>query len=245
MKVFLSADWRNLVNLTYRVPPEILEAYVPPGLELDLMDGHAHVSLVAFDFLNTRVKGFKVPFHTDFPEINLRFYVRHAGRLGVCFLQEFVPKHCIALIANKVYNEPYVAFPMESKTEVREDGRLQLQHRLWKGSSELNLNLTIGPETHIPDASSMEHYFKEHDWGFGKDKKGETLAYFVEHPVWETKEIESIDLQLDFGSIYGKHWEFLNDQKPAYSLFASGSAIKVYSAVKLSEFEDGLPQPKT
>ena len=85
MKVFLSAEWHNLINLTYRVPAEKLEPLLPKGVELDLYEGHAHLSLVAFDFINTRVKGMKIPFHVDFPEINLRYYVRagrHRGGIG-------------------------------------------------------------------------------------------------------------------------------------------------------------------
>ena len=54
MKVFLSAEWHNLINLTYRVPAEKLEPLLPKGVELDLYEGHAHLSLVAFDFINTR-----------------------------------------------------------------------------------------------------------------------------------------------------------------------------------------------
>ena len=50
--VFLSAEWRDLVNLTYRVPKEKLEPYLPEGVELDLWEGEAHLSLVAFDFVN-------------------------------------------------------------------------------------------------------------------------------------------------------------------------------------------------
>ena len=36
----------------------------------------AYVSLVGFRFLNTRVLGVSIPFHRDFDEVNLRFYVR-------------------------------------------------------------------------------------------------------------------------------------------------------------------------
>jgi uncharacterized protein YqjF (DUF2071 family) len=92
MKVFLSAEWRNLVNLTYGVPPDLLAPHVPPGLELDIFQGMAHVSFVAFDFLDTRVKGIHVPDHVNFPEVNLRFYVNYKGRRGVVFIREYVPK---------------------------------------------------------------------------------------------------------------------------------------------------------
>ncbi|KPV43387.1 hypothetical protein SE17_44325, partial [Kouleothrix aurantiaca] len=58
---FLSARWSNLFLLTYAVPPELLEHRLAPGLTLDTRDGQAFVSLVAFDFLDTRVLGVPWP----------------------------------------------------------------------------------------------------------------------------------------------------------------------------------------
>ena len=89
MKPFLTAEWKHLLNVTYRVPPELLIDKVPPGVELDIQDGTAFASVVAFDFLNTRVRGLTIPFHVNFPEINLRFYIKHQGKRGVMFWKEF------------------------------------------------------------------------------------------------------------------------------------------------------------
>jgi len=119
MRAFLTAEWKNLILLTYAVEPSILEAYLPKGLELDILKGKAYVSFVAFEFLNTRVKGIPIPFHINFPEVNLRFYVKEKGgeqRRGVVFIKEIVPKTMIALVANKVYNEPYVAAALKGKS---------------------------------------------------------------------------------------------------------------------------------
>src|SRR3954463_14131782 len=101
--VFLSAEWRSLAMLNYRAPPALLEPYVPPGTELDLFDGAAYVSVVGFLFRNTKLLGMKVPWHRNFEEVNLRFYVRREVRgevrRGVTFLRELVPKRAISLVA--------------------------------------------------------------------------------------------------------------------------------------------------
>lgn len=237
MKVFLSAKWRHLVNLTYRIPPEKLLPHLPKGVELDVIDGHAFVSLVAFDFLNTKVRGVTVPFHTNFPEVNLRYYVKHHGRRGVVFIKEYVPKHCIAFIANRFYNEPYVSFPMESDQEELEDGRHKSTYRIWKAKNKYRLDVTAGAVKSIPADDTMEHYFKEHDIGFGTEKKGDTLYYLVQHPVWETREIEKLEMDYDFEALYGPEWAFLNDTEPSWKVFCEGSAIKVFSAARLTEEE--------
>src|SRR5213075_3299402 len=70
---------------------DLLERRLPPGLELDTRDGRAFASLVAFDFLDTRVLGVPWPGYRDFTELNLRFYVHRGLERGVVFVREFVP----------------------------------------------------------------------------------------------------------------------------------------------------------
>jgi hypothetical protein len=64
----LTAPWNNVFLATYAVPPPLLEPRLPPGLTLDGRDGHAFVSLVAFEFLDTRVLGVPWPGHRNFTE---------------------------------------------------------------------------------------------------------------------------------------------------------------------------------
>src|SRR3954466_2077062 len=103
---FLTAEWRNLCLFTYALEPARLEPYLPPGCTLDTKDGRAFVSLVGFEFARTRVLGVSWPGYRAFPEINLRFYVRHGDTRGVSFIGEIVPKRFIAWLARSLYNEP-------------------------------------------------------------------------------------------------------------------------------------------
>ena len=95
----------------YAVDRSLLADRVPAGTELDLQDGKCFVSLVGFMFRDTRVLGLPVPFHVNFEEVNLRFYVkRETGgdiRRAVCFVKEIVPRFAIATVARVVYGEPY------------------------------------------------------------------------------------------------------------------------------------------
>src|SRR5262245_20887686 len=109
---FLTADWRYLVMINYEVDPEILHPYIPGGTELDQWQGRTFVSVVGFLFLRTRVLGLTIPFHHNFEEVNLRFYVRRRAiegwRRGVVFIREIVPRWAIAAVAREFYNENYV-----------------------------------------------------------------------------------------------------------------------------------------
>ena len=77
---FLTARWSNLFLATYAVPEGLLRSRLPPGLELDRRDGQCFASLVAFDFLDTRVLGVPWPGFRHFPEVNLAVYVNFRGR---------------------------------------------------------------------------------------------------------------------------------------------------------------------
>ena len=226
---FLTARWSHLVNVTWRVPPELLLPHVPDGVELDVQDGEAFVSLVAFDFLDTRVGGIPWPGYRNFPELNLRFYVKHAGERGVVFLKEYVPRRLVAWMANGLYNEPYYYAPMRS--EVVEDGE----------SVRYTLGINVGGREHTVTAvgakpavresqDSLAHYFKEHTWGFGRQHSGRTQRYEVQHAEWDTWPVTSLELDVDFVALYGPQWAILQDRSPYLTLFAVGSGVAVYPA---------------
>jgi uncharacterized protein len=232
MGVFLSAEWRNLINLTYRVPAEVLQPHLPKGVELDLYEGQAHLSLVAFDFANTKVKGIKIPFHVNFPEINLRFYVRSGEHRGVVFIKELVPRFWIAWVAKQLYNEPYQAIPMRSEHRALGE-KLECFHEIQIGGRSHSIKILAGKNEGVPPKDSAAHFFKEHDLGYGITRKGVTLTYEVEHPLWETRPIENLELNFDFAKVYGAKWGFLNEMQPTFPLFAVGSAIKVFQPKEL------------
>src|SRR5262245_15953929 len=104
---FLSAEWRKLIMANYEIDPGILKKYIPAGVELDAWQNKHYMSLVGFMFLNTKMLGVKIPFHINFPEVNLRFYVKYKSgdewKRGVVFINEFVPKAAITFVANKLF----------------------------------------------------------------------------------------------------------------------------------------------
>jgi len=238
MRPFLTAEWRNLILLTYAVDPQLLVPYIPKGLELDIYKGKAFVSFVAFEFLNTKVKGIPIPFHINFPEVNLRFYVRHKSkdgeeRRGVVFIKELVPKYMIALVANKIYNEPYVAVPMKGKSTASGD-QIIIDYEMNIGGQKHSWEFIAKNKPFFPSDNSTEHFFKEHEWGFGTNHSGETMHYQVEHPKWKIYPLEErFKLKVDFGVIYGDQWSFLNLQIPYNIMVAEGSDIKVFPGAVL------------
>jgi uncharacterized protein len=242
---FLTARWLDLALVTYRIPAKLLEATLagPPevpgaiSLEPDRLPGDpedvAYASLVAFRFLSTRVKGVAVPLHTDFPEVNLRVYVRtHEAtpRRGVVFIREFVPRRAIAMVANVLYHEHYRAVPMQIEAADLDETRRRVECNIELGGRTHRLALVGRLPPVTPAFDSVEHFFKEHTWGFGRTPKGRTLVYRVDHPVWQVypTAVEDLELDVDFGALYGSPWDLLDGLAPFHVAYAAGSEIAVH-----------------
>jgi uncharacterized protein YqjF (DUF2071 family) len=225
---FLTAKWSHLALLNYPVPTEALTEHLPPGCVPDTsLDGRAYVSLVAFDFLDTRVLGVSWPGFRNFPEINLRAYVRGpGGERGVVFVRELVPQRFVAAMARWTYNEPYLAVPMRS--EVREEeGELRVRHRAWVAGMEQTIDVRGEPVCCEVARDGTEAWFKEHRWGFNRSRSGRLIRYEVVHPTWRCFKVKRWELKWDFAKVYGEKWRFLNSDEPATVVLAEGSGVEV------------------
>src|SRR6267142_1627893 len=76
-------SWQDLLLAHWPVPIGALKALLPKPFEPDTHDGVAWVSVVAFRMANVRLRGIPQACGLDFPELNVRTYVRHAERSGV------------------------------------------------------------------------------------------------------------------------------------------------------------------
>ena len=233
---FLKAEWKNLALFNYEVDAEILEKYLPSGTEIDLWNNKCYVSLVGFMFKNTKVLGFKVPFHVDFEEVNLRFYVKRfengEWKRGVVFIKEIVPKKAITFIANTLYQENYETQKM--RHEIIENENTNTFIYQWIKDEKWN---TIQLETEkIPKAitiNSEAEFITEHYFGYTKIDPEITFEYEVQHPRWEQFEVLNYNVAIDFRKTYGRDFEFLQNTNPTSVFLAKGSDIKVKNKRKL------------
>jgi uncharacterized protein YqjF (DUF2071 family) len=238
---FLRAEWRHLVMLNYEIAPEVLAPRVPAGATLDLWRGRALVSMVGFRFLRTRVLGLPVPFHRDFDEVNLRFYVRHQAadgelRRGVTFVRELVPRAAIALVARLAYNEPYAAVPMRSRVPAAvdgpHDGRLEYAWRTAAGWQHLAARVRGAPA--LPDPDAEESFVAEHYWGYTRQRDGGTVEYRVAHPRWRVWRAEAPELEVDAVGLYGAAFAEALAAPPTSAFVAEGSPVLVYRPRRLA-----------
>jgi uncharacterized protein YqjF (DUF2071 family) len=233
---FLKAQWKNLLMLNYEVDPEVLKPYIPAGTVLDLWQGKALVSMVGFMFLDTSVLGIKWPWHVNFEEVNLRFYVRHFDgnewKRGAVFVSEIVPKSIIAFIANNLYKEHYSAMPMRHSIIPDNESTEYLYE--WKLNGKWNkLGATVSNSLQPIQPSSPEEFIFEHYWGYNSLSTNKTMEYSVEHISWQTREVKDFVFDADVETLYGKHFVPFLSVKPYSAFFADGSEISVRMGKKI------------
>jgi len=236
-RVFLTAEWRYLAMLNYEVDAGLLLPLVPAGTELDRWGGRVFVSLVGFRFLNTRVFGLAIPFHSTFDEVNLRFYVRRREgdevRRGVVFIREIVPHRAIAFVARSVYNENYVALPMAHEITVLDRSRLAVAYRWKTEGSWSRMRVQAEGEPELPRQGSHGQFITEHYWGYVAQAGGGCMEYRVTHPSWRAWRVGEPEFSGEVEALYGKEFAMVLRGRPTSAFLAEGSAVTVMRGVRL------------
>lgn len=220
--------------LNYEIDPAVLRPLVPDGVELDTWDGRHLVSAVGFRFLDTRLLGVPVPFHRNFDEINLRFYVRRRDddgwRRGVVFVKEIVPRPALATVARVVYGERYVARPMRHRIELAPDGATPdgVVEYSWRDAGtwhHVRAATVGGPQPLV--AGSQEEFVTEHYWGYAAQRGGGSVEYRVEHPSWHVWQARDPVLECAVEQVYGPSFVESLAARPVSAFIADGSAVVV------------------
>ena len=234
---FLTAEWRKLVLANYEISPDLLKPYIPPHTELDLWNGTCYVSLVGFMFVNTKVLGLSIPYHKNFEEVNLRFYVRHKyqgeWRRGVVFIKEIVPRAAITFVANTIYKEHYETMKMNHQWLEHKDHRHVRYEWVKNGRlNYINVNASLKPQPIAQDSET--EFITEHYWGYTKNGDNASLEYEVTHPRWSAYDILQYQIDVDFERVYGDTFADLTNQIPRSVMLAEGSEITVENKRKIS-----------
>lgn len=222
----------------YVVPPDVLKPFVPAGTQLDFWEGKCYISLVGFMFMNTKLKGLCIPFHSRFEEVNLRFYVNTnmpEPKRGVVFVKEIVTKPAVSLIANSLYHENYVTMKMENFC-YESESELHVEYN-WKDECWNCMAVKTDPIPKEITPGSIEEFITEHYYGYTKRNEHNTYEYRVDHPRWKIYPVHDHLLDVQFGKIYGSRFAFLNNAAPNSVLLAEGSEVTVAHKEVLTQKE--------
>jgi uncharacterized protein YqjF (DUF2071 family) len=101
-------EWHDTIFCHWKIPVKPLLEMLPPGLELDTLNGEAWITLVLFTVKKLRPKYIPafIPV-SNFDEVNLRTYVLHDNVPGIYFFSVEAQKAFSVLLAKMVTGIPY------------------------------------------------------------------------------------------------------------------------------------------
>jgi uncharacterized protein YqjF (DUF2071 family) len=230
MSIFLKANWENIIMVNYEIDTKVLLPFLPNGVELDLYQGKAYISLVGFMFKKTKLFNISIPKLGTFEEINLRFYVirkeENQIKRGVVFINETIPYKIVAWMANVLYKEHYTVVP--TKHTITKAEKSQKVTFEWMVNKKWN---SIYVEHEIPTLqmhqSSLEKFIYEHYYGYTKINDNKTEEYRLRHPSWKIHNVNDYQISCDFEAMYGEAFSILNHTKPAAVFIAEGSSVAI------------------
>jgi uncharacterized protein YqjF (DUF2071 family)/uncharacterized protein with NAD-binding domain and iron-sulfur cluster len=185
--------WQNLLFTHWPVPASVITPYLPKGLEVDLFEGQAYVSMVAMKMghICFRLIGnltSTIPGESSFPELNLRTYVTCNGRKGVYFLRADAEALIADLGARLLFHMPYGPATM-SLTE--DNGTFTFRsHRTVPPVPDATYALTFTPSgelTPVVDGTRTA-FLRNRDYAFlGVDGQIKSLGLL--HDPWQVQPV--------------------------------------------------------
>ena len=219
--------------LNYVADPALLLSFVPAGTTLDKYEGKTYISLVGFEFNNTRILGQAVPFHQSFEEVNLRFYVRREEKRGVVFIRELVPKYAVAAIARLAFGENYSCVPMSHRIAANQQGSVAVEYSWGAEPRHCVMKAECRGVAYLPGDGSLSQFITEHYWGYALQRGRGCLEYEVQHPRWRVRDACSAVFSGDAVDHYGPKIAEVLSHPPDSAFLAEGSAVTVFAGEKL------------
>ncbi len=201
------ARWDRAVFIHYEADPAILQREVP--FPLELRDGRAFVSLVAFTLLRMRPRRggrlgewlFKPIASHEF--LNVRTYVRHAGEPGIFFLAEWLSNPLSVRLGPRSFGLPY-RFGHLKYQHAHDDGEILGTVTAREGQLEYRAQLPAAGFD-PSEAESLTQFLLERYTAF-TCQRGRRRLFRVWHAPWEQAPIEIEITANDLLASTGNWW---------------------------------------
>jgi hypothetical protein len=180
------ATWERAVFIHYEADPSLLQRQVP--FELDLREGRAFVSLVAFTLLRMRPRLggrlaewlFQPIASHEF--LNVRTYVRHAGEPGIFFLAEWLSNPLSVRLGPRSFGLPY-RFGYLRYAHAPEDG--EMFGTVHANQGRLEYRASISATSFDPSETGSQTEFLLERYTAFTCQGGHRRLFRVWHEPWE------------------------------------------------------------
>jgi len=204
-------EWNRAVFLHWKVDQEQLRKHIPEEIEIDLYNGEAWISLVAFTMERIKPRNLiAVQFISNFEELNIRTYVRKGSISGVYFLSIEAEKWLSSFLARKISTLPYRKSNMERKDCTFKSSNKEYQ-------DEFLIEYEIGDP--LGDKSDLDLWLTER-YAVIQDSNDRIVEFHVHHPEWPIHEIGISKLHLSYPKFNN-----LIDRQPDLAHYSPGVQV--------------------
>ena len=205
----LGQTWADLLFCHWRVAPAAIRPHVADGLELDLLEGDAWLSVTPFEVQGTRARGtLPPPGLSRFPELNVRTYVTYGGRPGIWFLSLDAASMLAVAAARGLYRLPYLRARMAI---ARDDGWIDYRsERADPRGAPTRFEARYRPAGNVRHAAagSLEAWLVERYRLYTVDDEGRVYAGDIHHRPWT---LEDADAEIRANTMTAPHGIALDD----------------------------------
>ncbi len=178
----MTQTWRDLLFAHWRVDVDVVRASVPSEFPLDLFDGAAFVGVVPFRMTNVAPRGVpSLPGISEFPELNVRTYVRVGDKPGVYFFSLDAGSGLAVRAARTLLNLPYFTAAM-SVSAIAD--AFVYQSRRDVGAAELVATYGPAGAAFNPSLGTLEYFLTERYCLYNVDRRGRAYRMDIHHPRW-------------------------------------------------------------
>lgn len=175
--------WNDLLFAHWPIEVRALRALVPGCFEIDSFDGRGWIGVVPFHMTNVTPRFVPVlPGLSAFPELNVRTYVRVAGKPGVYFFSLDADSAPAVKTARALFNLPYYSAAMTVRSngaEVRYESRRRGQPDAAFDASYRGLGAA-----HAPRPDTIDYFLTERYCLYGLARRGGPYRLDIHHPAW-------------------------------------------------------------
>jgi uncharacterized protein len=179
----MTQTWHDLLFAHWPIDPRHLRSKVPDALPIDLFQGEAWIGIVPFRMTNVAPRGVpSLPWISEFPELNVRTYVRVGDRPGVYFFSLDAGSSVAVRAARTLLNLPYYSASMS----VRAQGTgVEYQSQRTENESA-TFCATYGPAgpAIVAAEGSLEYFLAERYCLYNVDRHGLPYRLEIHHPPW-------------------------------------------------------------
>ncbi|NMH88855.1 YqjF family protein [Flavivirga algicola] len=211
-------EWNKAIFLHWEVNPELIEPYLPKGIKLDIINGKTWLSLVAFDMNNIGIKNVpKIPYISDFQEINIRVYVIYNNKPSVYFLSMEGSKKASCVLLKMLSKFPYRFSRMN-----RNETDYSSQNSVFNDCFHVSYKLDNKPV----QKDEIDLWLTER-YAVFQDYKRHIIEYDVHHIEWPMQNIVTNKLEINY-----PRFKHLINNRPHKIHFSSGVQVLTWNKVK-------------